>query len=132
MRLIRYILKIDYSLCVWLASTKERIIPGAAFLFLNKTALLATGMYFIVLPLLPFRLDLSIATGILCSLIALIMYGMQSKIETAIRDLNYSKDYSKLSNKEKVLHRLYGLAIFIGCYILMFVVGVVFFAGYGK
>ncbi len=132
MGLIKHILKIDYSLSAWFSSTKQTIIPGAAFLFLNKLALLVTAMYFIVLPLLPFQLDLRVAIGLLCGLVAVIMYGLQSNIEAAVRNLNYSKEYSKLSKKEKVLHRIYGLAIFIGCFILMFVIGVVSFEGYGK
>ncbi len=118
MGLIKHILKIDYSLSAWFSSTKQTIIPGAAFLFLNKLALLVTAMYFIVLPLLPVKFNSVLSIGILCGSVLLIMYGLQSKIETAIKNLNYSKEYSKLSKKEKVLQRLYGLAIFIGCFIL--------------
>ena|GEM_PF-2837621 len=101
-------------------------------MFLNKLVFLVATMYFIVLPLLPFQLGLGIAIGILCGLVLLTMYGLQPKIQTAVKNLDYSKDYSKLSNIEKTLHRLYGLAIFIGCFILMFVIGVICFTGYGK
>ncbi len=131
-RLINSILKIDYNLSAWFSSTKHRIIPGAAFLFLNKLALLIAAAYFIVLPLLPFKFSSVIAIGMLCCLVLLIMYGLQSNIEAAVRNLNYSKEYSRLSNKEKVLHRVYGLVIFISCFILMFVIGVISFTGYGK
>ncbi len=132
MGFIDKVLKIDYILSAWFSSTKQTIIPGAAFFFLNKVAFLFSALYCIVLPVLPFGVSLKISIVILCSLIALIMYGWQSKIEVAVRNLNYSKEYSKLGKKEKVLHRIYGLAIFIGCFILMFVVAVVFFGGYGK
>jgi hypothetical protein len=132
MRFIESILGFDYSLSAWFSSTKQTIIPGAAFLFLNKLAFLITAAYFIVLPLLPFKLELGIAIGILCALVILTMYGLQSRIKTAVKNFNYSKKYSGLSNSEKILQRAYGLAIFIGCFILMFAIAIVSFTGYGK
>ena len=132
MRLINGILKIDYSLSAWLSSTKQAIIPAAAFIFLNKLAFLITATYFIVLPLLPFQLGVGIAIAILCGIVLFIMYGLQSKIQDVITNLSYFKEYSERSHREKVLHRIYGLAMFIGCFILMFVIGVVSFTGYGQ
>ena len=125
MQLIKYILRIDYSLSCWFSSTKKTIIPGTAFLFLTKVAFFVAAIYFIGLPLLPSKLQGKISIILLCGLTAVIMYGLQSKIESAVRNLNFSKEYSKSSKTEKILHRLYGLAIFIGCFVLMFIIGVI-------
>ena len=132
MRFVNSILKIDYSLSAWFPKTKQTIIPGAAFLFLNKLAFLITAVYFVVLTLLPFRFGIGLAIAILCGLMLLTMYGLQSKVQTAIEILDYSREYSKLSDKEKVSHRIYGLVMFLGCFVLMFFVGITFFTGYAN
>jgi hypothetical protein len=69
---------------------------------------------------------------LLCGLIFLVMYGLQGKIEAMISDLNLSTEYTKLGSISKKTRRTLGLMLFIGCFILMFVVGVFSFEGYLK
>jgi hypothetical protein len=131
-KFIDNLLKLDYSLSDWFSKTKQTIIPGTAFLFLNKLAFLFTAIYCIVLLMLPFQLTLKMSIVILCSLIALIMYGLQGRIQNMVRNLNYSKEYSKLSSTTKKVRRSFGLGIFIVCFILMFVIVVLSFEGYSR
>jgi hypothetical protein len=132
MEFINSILKLDYSLSDWFSKTNQTIVKGAAFFFLNKVTFLLAALYFSLLPILPFHLDIIAAVGILCGLALLILYGYQSKVESGVNNLNYSKEYAKLSHKEKVIQRLYASLLFIICFIFMFVVAVFCFTGYAK
>jgi Ca2+/Na+ antiporter len=119
-------------LAEWFSKTKKTIIPGTAFLFLNKVSFLLAALYCIILPILPFKLKAEVFITMLCGLILLVMYGLQGSIEAMVRDLNYSKEYTKLNITSKKVRRTLGLALFICCFILMFVIWVFSFEGYSK
>ncbi|MFC0316948.1 hypothetical protein [Olivibacter oleidegradans] len=131
MRFIDNILKLDYSLSDWFSKTNQTIIARTAFLFLNKLAFLVSALYFIILPILPIQLGIEVSVAILCGLVVLVMYGLQSKIQAAIENLNYYKEYSKLDTTTKRMKRILGVGLFITCFILMFVSGVSSFTRYG-
>ncbi len=131
-KIIEKTLKLDYGLSVWFSKTRKTIIPGTAFLFLNKVSFLLSALYFIILPILPFKLKAEVFLTMLGGLILLVMYGLKGYFEARVIDLNYSKEYAQLNSTSKKLRRTVGLILFIGCFILMFVIAVFSFEGYSK
>lgn len=45
-KIIEKTLKLDYGLAVWFSKTNKTIIPGTAFLFLNKVSFLLTELLY--------------------------------------------------------------------------------------
>lgn len=67
----------------------------------NKVSFLLTALYFIILPILSFKLKTEVFITGLCGLTLLVMYGLQAYFETKVLDLNYSKEYAKLNSTSK-------------------------------
>jgi len=130
MKLLEAVLKYDYSLSHWFSSSNEKIVPGTAFLFLNKISFVFTALYFTILPLLPFKFSIGIAITLLCVLTLTIMYGLQKKVEKIVIKLNFSYEYSKLKNNIIYQRRLYGALLFVTIFSLMIILGILSFEGY--
>lgn len=122
--MVEYFLKLDYALSVWFSKSKDKIVPGAAFLFLNMAAFIWAVIFFLFLSLADVNLHVYIFIGTLVTGVLVIMYGLQKPIERIVRKGSYIKEYQTLSRN--VIYRRRILAIFylIMIFALMFLVGV--------
>lgn len=95
--MVHFFLKFDYVLSAWFSKTKDKIVPGTAFLFLNKVVFLWTVILILLSPLLHLRERIEIFVGIQIVGAALIMYGFQKSVEFIIQKGNFKRENKQLS-----------------------------------
>ncbi|MEO7316223.1 MAG: hypothetical protein ABIW47_13630 [Ginsengibacter sp.] len=95
--MVHFFLKFDYVLSVWFSKTKDKIVPGTAFLFLNKVVFLWTVILILLSPLLHLTERIEIFVGIQIVGAALIMYGFQKSVEFIIQKGNFKRENKQLS-----------------------------------
>jgi len=122
---MRYFLVIDYILSSWFSKTRDKIVPGTAFLFLNKVVFIWASIFFGFTGLFKIKIGVELYVGILVLVGAIIMYGFQNKLENFIRELAYEKKI-KSSKQELLKGRLLGLLYFGSCFILIFITLLIF------
>ena len=122
--MVHFFLKFDYALQVWLSKTKDKIVPGTAFLFLNKVVFLWTVILILLSPLLHLRERIEIFVGIQIVGAALIMYGFQKSVEFIIQKGNFKRENKQLSQRKINQGKLLALFYFILFFVLMFVTGI--------
>lgn len=124
--MIQNIIKVDYVLSAWFSKTSDKVIPGTAFLFLNKVVFLWTSIFFVVTGLLPIEISMKFYIGILVVGGVIIIYGFQKKTERYVESLDLKKKYSKLPKEKVKRNRLLGLVFFSGSFMLIFLMVVLF------
>lgn len=118
---MKYFLSIDYVLSSWFSRTPDKIIPGTAFLFLNKVAFIWASLFFAVTGIFEIKMNLGFYVGILVLGGGVIMYGLQKKLETLIQNLNFKKTLN--IPKHKIIEkRLLGLFYLASSFAAIFVI----------
>ena len=107
------ILKLDYSLAIWFSKTKDRVVKGTAFLFLNKLTFLWTFIYSFISKKVFFNQDVKVYIGVLIVGSIFIMYGLQKPIERIVIKGNYKKEYKSLLKSHINRRRVFGLLLFL-------------------
>lgn len=127
MQLLINALKIDYTLSKWFSKTTKRVIPGTAFLFLNKVAFLWISIFMTIMSILPVTLSTEVFVIIIVLGGAIIMYGLQKKVEQFIVNLNLPHKYSGYTKEKIRRYRMLGIFEFILCFLFIFIVIVIFY-----
>ena len=123
--IIKNMLRYNFYLSKWFAGKKQdKIIPGAAFLFLNQVIFLFLATFLVTDKFLPFTLSPEIFTGIAMLVVLFIMYGLQKRVEARVRENKYDKDFNTLTTKEIYKNRLIALLLFVLPFILCFIVAI--------
>jgi hypothetical protein len=125
MTLMKYFLSVDYVLSLWFSRTTDKIIPGAAFLFLNKVAFMWASIFFLVTGILNTKMSIGLYVGILVLVGGAIMYGFQKKMEILVQEMNFDKTL-KISKQEIIKKRLLGLFYFALSFATIFIVVLIF------
>lgn len=115
-------MKFDYCLAVWFSKTKDKIIPGTAFLFLNKVTFVIVALVLYFVEFFSINISVFFLTVFSMTIVAIIMYGFQKRAEQFIRKSNLEKEYLKLSKSTIMSRRLLGLSFMFICYMLIFIV----------
>jgi hypothetical protein len=114
----------DYALSLWFSPTIDKVIPGTAFLFLNKVVFVWASVFFSVTGILNLQMKIGFYVGILVSVGALIMYGFQKKMEVVIRAMSLEND--QITKRMIVWNRILGLFYFAASFLLIFLVVSIF------
>lgn len=122
--MIKNILKWDYTLSRWFSKTSDKIVPGTAFLFLNKVSFFWTMLFFSIATPLGLSENISLFVGIAIIGALIAMYGFQKPIERYIERIDFRKKYSKFSKKEIAIYRLFGLLMMFISFGLMLLLGI--------
>lgn len=83
--MIYRILELDYAVAIWFSKTKDRVVPGAVFLFLNKLAFCSISAILVLYRIALSDLDVKVLVGIVVLVTSLIMYGLQKPLERHIK-----------------------------------------------
>ena len=126
MQILTYILKTDYILSQWFSKTKDKVVPGTAFIFLNKLAFFWLGLYLIVMSVTKIELNSTISASVVVTGGVLIMYGLQKSVEKYVIKLDLHQEYSNYTNKELRYKRMAGLFLFIFSLSFIFIVMIIF------
>jgi len=126
--IMKNMLRYNFYLSKWFAGKKQdKIIPGTSFLFLNQVSLLFLAAFLIIDKFLPFTLTPEIFTGVAMVVVLFIMYGLQKRVQTSVRENKYDKDYDALTTKEIRINRLVALLLFVIPFILCFIIAIMFY-----
>ena len=121
-------LRYNFYLSKWFAGKKQdKVISGTSFLFLNQVSFLFLAAYLIVLKFLPFTLSPKLSTGVVMLVILFVMYGLQKRVQTKVRENKYDKDFNSLTTKAIYKNRLIALLLFVLPFILCFIVAILFY-----
>ena len=94
-------LRYNFYLSKWFAGKKQdKIIPGTSFLFLNQVSFLVLAAFLIAIKFLPFTLSPKISAGIVMLVVLFVMYGLQKRVQTRVRENKYDEGYNALTTKE--------------------------------
>ena len=128
-KMMNIILKLDYALSRWFSKTGDKIVPGTAFLFLNKVSFVwGMTLFVVAIPLgLNKSINLFVGTAVLGALI--IMYVLQKPTEHYIERAGFHIAYKNLHKKRIALNRLLGLLLFILSFGLMLLTGILSMKG---
>lgn len=129
LKMINVILKIDYTLSRWFSKTSDKIVPGTAFLFLNKVSFVWGMILFILSIPLGLNNNIILFVGIAVLGALIIMYGLQKPMERYIEREGFHSYYKNLSKRNKVLHRLIGLLSLFISFGIMILVGILSMKG---
>ncbi|WP_188462678.1 hypothetical protein [Marivirga lumbricoides] len=127
--MIYNILKIDYTLSRWFSKTNDKIVPGTAFLFLNKVSFVWGMILFILSTPVGLNNNITLFVGIAVLGAFMIMYGLQKPMERYIERKHFHLYYKNLPRRNKVLHRLIGLLSLFVSFGLMLLVGILSLKG---
>lgn len=127
--MINNILKIDYTLSRWFSKTNDKIVPGTAFLFLNKLSFVWGMVLFILSIPMGLNNNIILFVGIVVLGALMIMYGLQKPMERYIEREGFHLYYKNLPKKNKVLHRLIGLLSLFISFGMMILVGILSMKG---
>ena len=127
MKILIHILKMDYTLSQWFSKSKDRVVPGTAFIFLNKLTFLWLSFYLIIMSAIKVKLDTNFFVGVVVIVGGFIMYGLQKRVERYIIKLELLQEYSGYSKKELRVKRLIGVFEFIFSFIFIFIVMIIFY-----
>lgn len=111
--MVKYLLKLDYVLSKWFAGKHKEdiVIPGTAFLFLNKVSFIVIIIVSAIIRVIGIykRINLVVAIGVICTLI--IMKGLQRSVERRVRKSKVEIAYKTMSknqiNQRRVLALLF-------------------------
>ena len=123
------ILKIDYALSHWFSKTNDKIVPGTAFLFLNKVSFGWGIMFFILSIPLGLNKNINLFVGIAVLGVLVIMYGFQKPTERYIERTGFHVAYKNLPKKMIPLYRLIGILLMFLSFGLMLLVGILSMRG---
>lgn len=115
---MKYFLSIDYVLSLWFSRTRDKIIPGTAFLFLNKVTFIWASIFFAVTGIFGIQMHVALYVGILVSIGAIIMYGFQKKLENLIRKMDFGKEHGLKEGTCRM--RLLGIFYFTLSFLMIF------------
>lgn len=115
---MKYFFSIDYVLSLWFSRSRDKIIPGTAFLFLNKVVFIWASIFFAVTGILGIHMHIGLYVGILVLVGGIIMYGFQKKLENLIRKMNFEKEDGLKEGASK--RRLLGILYFTLSFLMMF------------
>jgi hypothetical protein len=124
--MFKKVIKIDYTLSAWFSKTSDKVIPGTAFLFINKVVFIWASMFFFILGILPIEIGIHAYVAILVIVSAAIMYGFQNKVESYVQSLNLKKSYSDQGKDQIKKDRIIGLLIFWCSFFLIFLTVILF------
>lgn len=124
--MLQNIIKIDYTLSAWFSKTSDKVIPGTAFLFLNKVVFLWTSLIILLMSLLKSTFSIQIWVSIVVSGALLIMYGFQKKIEHYVKNLSLNKSHSKQTKDQLRKDRILGLLLFCSSFFMIFLMVILF------
>ena len=125
--MVKYFLKFDYVLSVWFPKTKDKIVPGTAFLFLNKVVFLWAIILFLLSPILNLKEEIEVFVGIQIVGAALIMFGFQKPVELIIHKGNFKQEYKQLTKRKINQGKLLALGYLIIFFVLVFIAGILSF-----
>lgn len=117
-----YFLNIDYALSSWFSKTRDKIIPGTAFLFLNKVVFLLMSFFLAATGLLKIDIRNKAYVVLVVLIAALIMYGLQSRLEKLVQNFDFEKTFSKCTQKEIIMKRILGIFYLALSFYMIFVV----------
>lgn len=118
--MVKYILRLDYTLSKWFAGKRknEKVIPGTAFLFLNKVVFVGLIIVGVIIRKVG-DTNWVVAIGAIFTLV--IMKGFQRRAESMIRRINMEVEYKSLNRNQIYQRRFMALLIFIICFYTMIV-----------
>ena len=128
----QFVLKCDYSLSRWFASSKDRVLPGVSFLFLTKVSFVVFAVYAVIIRLIPYKLSISLVVGIPVLLTLLIMYGFQASIHRHTKSNGFENDFNVLTKVERKKRNVIGLLILFAIYVASFIVIIKMIGGYSR
>ncbi|MFP4504428.1 MAG: hypothetical protein ACLFOZ_06930 [Cyclobacteriaceae bacterium] len=122
--MINNILKWDYTLSRWFSKAGDKVIPGTAFLFLNKVSFFWAMVFFSIATPLGITENIELLVGIAIIGVLIAMYGFQKPMERYIERVGLQKKYSKFSRKEIAVYRFLGLLMMFLSFGIMLLLGI--------
>jgi len=122
-----YILRLDYSLSCWLASSKNRVEDLTVLLFLNK------AIFILVSLLVSFRSFISVNSEYRYLFVIVIglsatsfIYALQPRVKKMIRKFGIKNDYNIITKKIIRQRKVLAIFIFILSFFLIFFCAIIF------
>ena len=125
--MISKLLIINFALSHWFSVTKNKIVPGAAYMFLTTVACNIVTFWLVVLKLYTPKIDPLIASIICMISILGIMYGFQTKVEKMVINNNLLSELKRVDKKIIYARRFAGIFVLFLSFSLAFVVLVLMF-----
>lgn len=117
-----YFLRTDYILSSWFSKTRDKIIPGTAFLFLNKIVFIWASLFFAITGILKIAINIQVYVLILVLGGAIIMYGFQKRLEQIIQKCHFGDSLEKLPKQEMLKNRFLGIFYFVASFVVIFII----------
>lgn len=116
------IIKWDYVLSVWFSKSRDQVIPGTAFLFLNKVVFIYASLIIILMS----KFNEIIGTEFWVFLVMFgaltIFYGFQKVTVKYVNGLNLHKKYAQLSRSQVHISRAIALVNMLISFSLIFII----------